>query len=97
MKKSVAGLTAVVAALVLLAGCKSSTNLDDVSYGAITRNLTPELASLAERPVDIDRNIAVHNNQNMRSFMNDLGRAFYTDRPSWLSPFHELQTSGQPR
>jgi hypothetical protein len=39
-----------------------------VSALAINRNLTPELMGIAERPSDIDRNMAVVGNQNLRMF-----------------------------
>ena len=80
--------------VVLLAGCKSAT--DHYSYSAIAGNLTPELQGVSERPVDIDRNVAVVENVNWRLFWGDLGRVWYMDRPSILSPFPTVSTSGQP-
>jgi hypothetical protein len=55
------------------------------------------LQSQAERPSDIDRNLAVNFDTNGRMIWNDLGRVFYTDRPSMLSPFPLVPTGGQPR
>ena len=80
--------------MMLIGGCKSSK--DHYSYHAITNNLTPELQGLSERPVDIDRNVAVVENVNLRLFWGDLGRVWYMDRPSILSPFPTVSTSGQP-
>jgi hypothetical protein len=87
--------TAFAAALVLLAGCSSDPM--DVSYSSISRNLTPELQGLAERPIDVNRNLSVTANQNWRMASGDLGRALYTDHPSRLSPFPVVSTSGLPR
>ena len=95
--KTSAGLIAVIAATALLTGCKGSGDPENVSYSAISGNLTPELMGLAERPIDVDRNISVAANQNQRAFWGDLGRAFYTNHPSTLSPFPIELTSGQPR
>ena len=90
---SLAALAGVTTALAL-GGCKSST--DHYSYRAITSDLTPELQGVAERPVDIDTNVAVVENVNWRLMWGDLGRVWYMDRPSILSPFPTVSTSGQP-
>ena len=78
-------------------GCSSKPKPDNVSFKAIRHDLTPELNGLAERKVDIQRNMAVVNNQNSRMFSDDLGGVFYTDRPSRLSPLPVMATSGNPR
>ena len=95
--KTIAGLTAVIAITALLTGCKGSGDPENVSYGAISGNLTPELMGLAERPIDVDRNIWMAANQNKRAFWGDLGRALYTNHPSTLSPYPIELTSGEPR
>lgn len=77
-----------------LAGCESSSGA--YSYSNIARNITPEMSTLTERPVDVDRHIAVNNNQNLRMMNNDWGRIFYTHQPSRLSPYPVYGTSGQP-
>ncbi len=82
------------AALFGLAGCQ--TTADPLSYHAIRRDLTPELQGLVERPIDVDRNLAANNNQNLRMMWEDLGRTFYTSRPSILSPMPVVHTSGIP-
>ncbi len=79
--------------LVLLAGCKS----DPYSFDSIKHDLTPELVATTETSDDMSRNVAVVWNQNLRGAWNDLGRTFYWDQPSSLSPFPIVQTSGQPR
>ncbi len=77
-----------------LGGC--ATNPENVSYRAIKSNLTPELQGISERGVDIDRNMAVTGNQNLRMMWGDLGRMWFFDKPSKLSPYDIVGTSGQP-
>lgn len=90
----IAGLAAITLAVVL-AGC-SAKDPNNVSYKAIAGSPTPELRGLTERPIDIDRNIWMTQNQNWRMMYGDLGRLLYVDRPSWLSPYPIESTSGQP-
>lgn len=85
-----------VALAALLAGCETDDEMR-VSTDDILDDLTPELQTLTERPVDVDRNLAVNNNQNDRMFWDDLGRVFYTNQPSTLSPYPIVSTSGVPR
>jgi hypothetical protein len=92
MKTTLTCLTLVSAAA--LAGCSGSPN---VSYGSISRNLTPELRGSTERPVDVDRNMAVVKNMSWRLLSDDLGRVFYTNSPSSLAPLPIVATSGMPR
>ncbi len=91
-----AGLTLGALAAAVLVGCSSSSPYD-VSFGAISGNLTPELEGMTDRPIDNERNVAVANNQNWRMFSDDLGRALYIDHPSRLSPYPITYTSGNPR
>jgi hypothetical protein len=94
--KSVIGLTVVVAATALTTGC-ASDKTSDTSYAAISGDLTPELMTLSERPIDVDRHISFNNDLNGRMFWNDLGRVFYTDRASWLTPYPTGSVTGVPR
>ena len=91
-----AGLTLGALGAAVLVGCSSSSP-HNVSFDAISGNLTPELQGLTDRPVDNQRNVAVTNNQNWRMMSDDLGRVFYTDHPSRLSPYPITYTSGNPR
>ena len=103
--KTSACLTVLAGSVAILAGCQGfgyqaspfNPGADDVSYAAISGNLTPELAGLVERPIDVDRNLSITNNQNWRMFSDDWGRVFYTDHPSRLSPMPVVSTSGNPR
>ena len=88
------GIAMSAAGVMMLGGCKSSK--DYYSYNTIKGNLTPELQGLTERPVDIERNVAVSENVDMRLFWGDLGRVWMTDNPSILSPYWTISTSGQP-
>lgn len=76
-------------------GCKPNPN--DVSFNTVKGNLTPELETLDESNQDVDRNLAVNFNQDLRMFWMDVGRTFYTDRPSYLSPMPVVATGGQAR
>ena len=93
-----AGLILVALGGAVLVGCSSSpTSPYDVSFDAIRGDLTPELRAMTGRFVDEQRNMAVAFNQNGRMFYDDLGRAFYTDHPTRLSPYPITYTSGHPR
>ncbi len=82
----------------VLVGCSSSPSSPyDVSFSAIRGNLSPELRGMTDRPVDDQRNLSVAYDQNERMLFDDLGRAFYTDHPSRLSPYPVTYTSGNPR
>jgi len=96
MSRLVAGLIAGTA-ICLAAGCAPKADLDDVSYRAISRNITPEVMGMTERPIDIDRNIRMSWNQDLRAMWGDLGRMWMTEGPSGLSPHRTIATSGQPR
>lgn len=88
----VAGLV-LTAGLASLGGCQS----DPYSFDSIKHDLTPEMMTLTETPDDVSRNVAVNWNQNLRNGWMDLGRAFYWDAPSRLSPYDMIPTGGQPK
>jgi len=67
-----------------------------VSAEMIMRYPTPELLNMADRPIDVERNMAVVGNQDLRNMWNDLGRVFLFDQPSNLSPWNTVNTTGQP-
>jgi hypothetical protein len=77
----------------MLVGCQPA---DPTSTKAILSDLSPELQTTTERPVDVDRNVATTFDQNGRMFWDDLGRVWMTDRPSILSPYVIVPTSGKP-
>jgi hypothetical protein len=94
---SLTSLACVAAAIASfgLVGCSSDPMATD--FDSIKSDLTPELMNIAERDVDVERNLAVNSNQNLRMFWNDVGRFWYVDRPSILSPYFIVPTGGQPR
>ena len=93
-----AGLILGALGAAVLVGCSSSPRSPyDVSFNSIRGDLTPELQAMTDRRVDEQRNWAVTDNQNLRMLHDDLGRAFYTDHPTRLSPYPITYTSGNPR
>jgi len=69
-----------------LAACSYGPSTPSSRYAAkIRANPMPELATLHQRHVDVDNTLAVMANENERMFLQDLGRVFYTDRPSRLT------------
>ncbi len=94
-KTTIAHLSAAAMLTALAAGCQTDPN--DVSFYAIRHSLTPELRGAVDTHDDADRHLAVTNNMNSRLLMDDLGRMFYTDHPSRLSPLPIAYTSGNPR
>ena len=93
--KTLAQLALAATLTALAAGCQSDPTA--VSFDSIRGDLTPELRGLRTRPLDVKRNLAVTNNMNVRMFWDDLGRVFYTDHPSRLSPYPIMYTTGNPR
>ncbi|MSR41839.1 MAG: hypothetical protein EXS10_08075 [Phycisphaerales bacterium] len=89
-------LSLAAAALVVttMTGCQSNPN--DVSFNSVKGDLTPELFNVSESPYDVDRNVAMNFNQNLRMFWDDMGYVWMTDRPSSLSNYPIIDTGGQP-
>lgn len=74
-----------VAALALAAGLGACSSEEPSRYDAVKADLTPNMDTLYERPADIDNSVALTFDENGRMFIQDLGRAFYWDRPSRLT------------
>jgi hypothetical protein len=53
----------------------------------IQDNMTPELMSTAQRRVDVSDMTSLSWATDNRMFWDDLARAWYTDRPSHLTPY----------
>lgn len=85
----------LTSAVIGTAGCQSDPN--NVSFDAIKGDLTPEMMTMSERNVDVERNMAMVGNVNLRSMWNDLGRMWMFDRPSILTPYPIYGPSGVPR
>ena len=71
----------------LLAELEPDITAEDVTTDAILGDLTPELLTLTERPIDAEVQIARTNNTNMRQFWNDWGHVLILDRPTRLSVY----------
>jgi len=85
---------AVGAASLTLGGCYDPNN---VSYNYITGHLSPHLMGLSERDVDVQRNVALTLDTNMRMIWGDLGRMSLLDSPTTLYPTYIYSTNGQSR
>ncbi|MBX3353337.1 MAG: hypothetical protein KF684_10445 [Phycisphaeraceae bacterium] len=57
-----------------------------VALGGCRADPTPELQTLSQRPADVNNRINIVEDTNWRMFNQDLGRAFFYDRPSRLTP-----------
>lgn len=79
-RRSALVLTALVGAV--LAGCASGAHHN---HHRIQSNLTPELDTLYQRRVDMDNRMVLTFDENLRMFNQDMGRFWYTDRPSRLT------------
>lgn len=91
--KYILPLLALSSASLLLAGCSKP---DPMSFEELSANITPELATLSQRQIDIDRTWALTYDTNLRMANEDMVRIWFGGRPSPLSPFPVISTSGQP-
>ena len=78
-------LVATAAGATLLGACSAGTS--DPNYGHIRYNLTPGLATLDKRHIDVDRDTGLTFNENRRMLSEDFLRAGLYDRPSRLSAY----------
>lgn len=85
MKKTL-NTIALAGAALLLVGCSNNRDPLDVSFDAITDEPSPTMIGTVQRPVDLEANLAVVNDTNLRLIIDDLQRVFYTDHASRLSP-----------
>jgi hypothetical protein len=75
--------TALLAGVAISSGCSSSK---DKRVSGLRKDPTPDMSTLYQRQDDVDNALAVYFNEMDRMFWQDMGRAFYTDRPSRLTP-----------
>ncbi|MCC7387964.1 MAG: hypothetical protein IT431_04260 [Phycisphaerales bacterium] len=69
-----------------LVGCNTaSSQADHAQAERIRADLTPELDTLHQRPDDMSNAMTIMADENGRMFWQDMGRVFYTDRPSRLT------------
>lgn len=83
MNRPIARLAIAGSAMLILSGCASYFG-DGV--GEIRRAPSPGIKTLYERGGDMQNAMTVMADENWRMFTEDLGRAFYWDRPSRLTP-----------
>ena len=76
-----AHLALALGAAIIAGGCSSEGD----RYQAVKDDPTPNIDTLHQRPADVDNSIVVTFDENGRMFTQDLGRAFYWDRPSRLT------------
>lgn len=73
-----------LAALCVAGGCQSSASRQQLA--SIRANPTPELQSLSQSEDDIDNQLTVTFDTNLRSLSRDVGNFWLLDSPSHLSP-----------
>jgi hypothetical protein len=95
--KTAPSLIALGVATLLVGGLAGCTSEEDVSFNAISGNLTPNMQTSSQRSIDVDRSLATYKDQSWRMFWDDLGRTFYTDQPSRLTAYPGANPSGVPR
>lgn len=80
--RSMVCMATALAMAAVLGACSSE---ETSRYDAVKADLTPNMDTLYQRPADIDNSVALTFDENGRMFIQDLGRAFYWDRPSRLT------------
>lgn len=78
----VCSVLALGAALVV-GGCNSNTAAG--RDARVRANLTPELSTLSQRPIEVDNRMTLSMDENLRLANEDLIRMWLLDRPSRLS------------
>jgi hypothetical protein len=79
-------LTLAGLGLLSLGACASSGRDDRGRHSAIQGDISPELDTLTQRPIDFDNNMYYSWDTNGRMFWGDVQRALLIDRPSRLAP-----------
>jgi hypothetical protein len=74
---------AAAGALALLGGCYSNTAAG--RDAKVRANLTPELQTLSQRPIEVDNRETLTIDENLRMANEDLARMWFFDRPSRLA------------
>ncbi|MBU6413585.1 MAG: hypothetical protein KGS45_08925 [Planctomycetes bacterium] len=83
--RRVVGMLALVAAAVVAGGCSSNSKSEELAR-EYHWNLSPELATLHERPIDIENRMSITTDENLRMLTEDWGRLWLMERQSRLSP-----------
>lgn len=82
-RHTISSLLSLVACGVLLAGCDSTGGRKH----AYRLNPSPEVDTLSQSHDEIENAVTISYDYNFRSFNQDLGRFWMTDRPSRLTPY----------
>ena len=77
---------ATLALFALSAIVATGCSAQESRLAAYRSNPTPELDTLAQQRDDMDNRMTVTNDTNLRMLNEDLGRMFFLDRPSMLTP-----------
>jgi len=77
---------ATLALLALSAIAATGCSAQQSRLAGYRANPTPELDTLSQRRDDMDNRMTVTNDSNLRMLNEDLGRMFFLDRPSTLTP-----------
>ena len=88
-------LASAIIMLLMVGGCASSKP-SNVSISSIRGNLTPKVRGTSETSYDIDNNLAIIGNIQLRQASDDLDRIFLFDQPSTLSPYLIVPTGRDP-
>ncbi|MBI1189388.1 MAG: hypothetical protein GC200_01725 [Tepidisphaera sp.] len=80
-------LKCVLGVAVCVAGALGGCSATDNSPEGIRYNLTPELQTMWQRPVDVGNQVSVTYDENIRMFWEDLHRGALVDRPTHLSKY----------
>jgi hypothetical protein len=83
--RTLAPLALIAAASLSLTGCGSLNS--GPTYNSVRSNLTPELMTLAERPIDVSNQMGVTFNTNRRAMWDDVQSFWLLDRPSRLTRY----------
>ena len=78
-------LAVVFSAACVVAGTVGGCSSGNSRYDEVKSDPSPNIDTLYQRPVDVDNAVIVTFDEDGRMFWQDLGRAFYWDRPSRLT------------
>lgn len=81
-RTAVLAISTLALAGVALTGCSSG---NDSRKAEFRRNPTPELLTLAETRDQVDNQLTITNDTNMRMLSEDFGRFWLMNRPSRLN------------
>ncbi|HET9185130.1 MAG TPA: hypothetical protein VFN82_03215 [Solirubrobacterales bacterium] len=81
-KRTIAAACGLVSTAALV-GCSGSGPAG--RDAAVRANVTPELQTLYQRPIEVDNRMVLTSDENLRMAWEDMGRMWLFDRPSRLA------------